>query len=237
MALFASADSRMPPSDPSKKQNDEKGRNVEAEVPAGLVDHSCRPDPASRRASKRARSNMVSGMKAEPVEQIDNMGGKTHADRHVRAGVLQDQVPADDPGDELAQSGVGVSVGRAGDGNHRGQLGIAEARQARRQWPPAPWRARWAGPAPGRPASAVWVMMKWSQRRIRDAGRGAQKLAGDSRADDGENARGNDGADAESGQRPRPKRLLERRCSGSFESRISLSIDLRASSWFAKFRL
>ncbi len=42
---------------------------------------------------------------------------------------LEQQVPADDPGDELAQRGVGERVGRAGD-RHRGrELGVAEGRQ------------------------------------------------------------------------------------------------------------
>ena len=36
------------------------------------------------------------------------------------------QVPSDDPGDKLAEGGVGVGVGRAGDRYHRGELGVAE---------------------------------------------------------------------------------------------------------------
>ena len=49
--------------------------------------------------------------------------------------VFEHQVPADDPGEELAQRGVGVGVGGSGDGDHRGELGVAErgedARDAR----------------------------------------------------------------------------------------------------------
>ena len=43
--------------------------------------------------------------------------------------VFQDQVPADDPGDQLAQRGVGVGVRTAGHRNHAGQLRIAKRRE------------------------------------------------------------------------------------------------------------
>ena len=55
------------------------------------------------------------------------MGGEANADAHVGAGVFKDQIPADDPCDELAERGVGVGVSRAGDRNHGGQFGVAEA--------------------------------------------------------------------------------------------------------------
>ena len=67
------------------------------------------------------------------------------------------------------------------------------------------------------------------QRRIHHAGC-VEFLAGHGRADDGEDARADDRADAERGQRPRPEGLLEP-VLGSSDSLISLSIDLRASSW------
>ena len=66
-------------------------------------------------------------MDAEPVHQIDDMRGEAHAHAHIAEGVLEDQIPADDPGHQLAQRGVGVGVGRAGNGNHGGQFGVAEA--------------------------------------------------------------------------------------------------------------
>ena len=51
-------------------------------------------------------------------------------DGDVADRVLDDQVPADDPGDELAERAVGVRVGGAGDGHHRGELRVAEGREA-----------------------------------------------------------------------------------------------------------
>ncbi len=47
----------------------------------------------------------------EPVEQIDDVSGEADGDAHVGEGVLEDEVPADDPRDELAEGGVGVGVG------------------------------------------------------------------------------------------------------------------------------
>ena len=107
-------------------QDDEEGGNVEAEVPAGMV------EPVAGEILQAVgkiggRDPVAGGMEAEPVEQIDDVGGKADADAHVGAGVFEDQIPADDPGDQLAEGGVGVGVGRAGDGNHGGEFGITEA--------------------------------------------------------------------------------------------------------------
>ena len=51
------------------------------------------------------------------------------ADRHRRSGgeIFQHQVPADDPGEEPAHRRVGVGVGAAGDWDHRGVFGVAQA--------------------------------------------------------------------------------------------------------------
>ena len=50
------------------------------------------------------------------------------ADRHGACadGIFEDQRPADHPGKQLAHDGIGVSVSRAGDRDHRGKLGIAQ---------------------------------------------------------------------------------------------------------------
>jgi len=69
-------------------------------------------------------------MPAEPVEHVHQVGGESDAHRHVADGVFQYQVPADDPRDQLAHGGVGVGVGAAGDGNHRGKLGVAQRCEA-----------------------------------------------------------------------------------------------------------
>src|SRR5262249_36422922 len=41
--------------------------------------------------------------------------------------VLEDEIPADDPGDELAKRRIAVGVSATGDGNHARELGVTEA--------------------------------------------------------------------------------------------------------------
>ena len=55
---------------------------------------------------------------------------ETNADRHIADRVLENQVPADDPRDQLAHGRVRVGVRAARDGNHRRQFGVAERSKA-----------------------------------------------------------------------------------------------------------
>ena len=50
------------------------------------------------------------------------------ADRDGRGGkqIFENQIPADDPGDEFAERRVAVSVGRAGKRNHRGKFRVTK---------------------------------------------------------------------------------------------------------------
>jgi hypothetical protein len=50
-----------------------------------------------------------------------------------REQVLEQQVPADEPGEERAEGRVGVGVGRAGGRDHRRHLGVAERRDGGRE--------------------------------------------------------------------------------------------------------
>jgi hypothetical protein len=88
-----------------------------------------------------------------------------------------------------------------------------------------------AGPAPGRPASAVWVMMKCAS--------GVLGMLGASNCSP-EMAVPMTVKMPEPMTAPMPSavsdqgpRVFLRECSGSSESRISLSMDLRASSWLS----
>ena len=49
-------------------------------------------------------------------------GGRSHR-------VFEHQVPANDPGEQLTQGGVGVGIGRPGDRHHRRELRIAQGRE------------------------------------------------------------------------------------------------------------
>ena len=136
-----------------QQHDDEKRGNVEAEVPARRVEHvALQVGEAARQV--RGRDPAQRGMPAKPVEGRDHVRGEADADRHVADGVFEDQVPADDPGDQLAHGGVGVGVGAAGDGDHGRQLGVAERGEARRRSRPARARAPAPDRRPGRPSVA-----------------------------------------------------------------------------------
>ena len=52
----------------------------------------------------------------QTAEQLDKIVGPTLGHRHVADRVFQDQIPADDPGDDFAERRVGIGVGRARNG-------------------------------------------------------------------------------------------------------------------------
>ncbi len=64
------------------------------------------------------------------VEQVVHVGRESHRHAHIGERVLEDQIPADDPGEDFAQRGVGIGVGAAGDGDHGGQLGVTDGRES-----------------------------------------------------------------------------------------------------------
>jgi hypothetical protein len=152
-------------------------------------------------------------MDAEPVEQVDDVRGKANADAHVGEGVLEDEVPADDPGDEFAERGVGVGVGRAGDGDHAREFGVAEAGEAAddgdqdKRERKCGTRARPAGDGTDVPVKAL-------DDEVDDGGlipgAGGCRVAADGGADDGEDARADDGSDTERGERDGTEGLFKR---------------------------
>ena len=147
------------------------------------------------------------GMPAEPLKGRRHLRGESDAHRHVADGVFEDQVPADDPGDELAHGCVSVGVGAARDRNHRRQLRITETGegaddgdQDQRN------RQRWS--RSGAPQRSRMMHDVVGKRGVQD-GRGIELLPGDRSADDGKDAGADHGADAQCGQRPRAERLLQ----------------------------
>ena len=63
------------------------------------------------------------------AEQVLEVRGPAVGHRGRGHGVFQDQVPADDPGEQLAERRVGVGVGRARHRHHGGELGVAQGRE------------------------------------------------------------------------------------------------------------
>ena len=136
------------------------------------------------------------------------MCGETYAYRHVGARVLEDQVPADDPGDEFAHGRVSVGVGRAGDGDHAGEFGVAKSSESadERDENHADGE-RGSGAGAAKHGGAMQQVVE--HRRVQDAG-GGELFTGDGGADDGENSGADDGANAERGQADGAEGLLQR---------------------------
>jgi len=136
------------------------------------------------------------------------MGGKTHTDCHVRASVFENQIPADNPGNQFSQRGVGVGISRTRDGNHGRQFGVTEAGQrADHGHQNQRDGDGWTGAGP--PCHCGVVNDEVRQRRIHHAG-GVEFFSGDGRANDREDARADHRTYAQRCQRPRPKGLPQR---------------------------
>ena len=155
----------------------------------------CGRDPAQR------------GMPAKPAERGDHVRGETYAHRHVADRVLQDEVPANDPRDQLAHGGVGIGVSAAGNWNHGRQLGVAKpgkgADDGHQHQRDRQCRTR------SGPAQRGCVMHEVVGYRGVQDGRGVEFLPGNRRPHHGEDAGADHGADAKPDQRPRAQRLLK----------------------------
>ena len=83
------------------------------------------------RAFDAQRRLRVGQRKLEPElrEERSEISGPTH--RHSRSAeqILEDQVPSDDPRDELTQRRVAVRVRASGDRNHRREFGVTQPRE------------------------------------------------------------------------------------------------------------
>ena len=73
------------------------------------------------------RGPFVGEVHAEGRELGLGVSAEAHGHRDIADHIFEDEIPADDPGENLAQRGVRVCVGAARDGDHRGQFGVAEA--------------------------------------------------------------------------------------------------------------
>ena len=173
-------------------------------------------------------------MDAKPVEQGDGVPRESDRYRHVGEGVFEDQVPADDPRHQLAERGVGVGVGRAGNGNHRREFGVTEAGETAHDGDENQ-RQRQRGSCAGTARKCGVVHDVIEHRGVEDGG-GIELFAGDGGADNREDARADDGSDAERRKRDWSERLLETGL-GFSDSAMSLSMDLQQRTCGGRVRL
>ena len=129
--MLSDALSRMPMTSTIVMQRDDaEGEDVEDDRDAEEV-RRAREEPGNLARPCGSRSTASRGMMMpNPRDERLEVVGPADRDGDVADGVLDDQVPADDPGDELAERGVGVGVGAAGDRHHRRELGVAERGEA-----------------------------------------------------------------------------------------------------------
>src|SRR6266576_6079168 len=85
----------------SEQHDDQKRRPVEAEMPAGRIKFIAGKITQAAREVRGGNPSRVR-MHAEPIQQTDNMRGKSDAHGHVTDSIFENEVPANDPGDELA---------------------------------------------------------------------------------------------------------------------------------------
>ena len=65
----------------------------------------------------------------ENLHELNEVIRPAGRDRARAHGIFQRQVPADDPGKEFAQGGIGIRVGATRQGNHGSELRIAKPGQ------------------------------------------------------------------------------------------------------------
>ena len=106
------------------REDDEHRGHVE--VRAGRLE-GCGSFQTNGRVDPAVRQVDAEGV----VEERDDVARPADADGRRADQVFEDEVPADDPGDELAHRRVRVRVRAARDGDHRRHLGVAEARERR----------------------------------------------------------------------------------------------------------
>ena len=139
----------------------------------------------------------------EAAAQLHEVTGPADGHGHVPDGIFQDQVPADDPGDDLPEGGIGVSVSRPGDGNHGSQFAVTKSRKS------AGHRGHDEGKNHGRPgAGSPHDHIRMSEERLnviqnRRLPEGSHRLAlfaGRRRPGQRKNPGSDNGADAEAGE-------------------------------------
>ncbi len=94
------------------------------------------PDASFRHRPGREEGGAVVGreeggeLEPEPEKELAEVGGPRDRHGDVSDRVLEDQVPPDDPRDELAERGVAVGVRRPGHRDEARELRIAETAEA-----------------------------------------------------------------------------------------------------------
>ena len=195
-----------------QQQHNQKRGNVESRMPARSIDILALQILQAQWQISR-REPLWRQRHPDPVQQSNHMRGKAHAHAHVAERILQDQIPPNDPRNQLTERRVGIGVRRSRNGDHRRQLRIAETRQRahnRHQHQ----RQRQCRTSPRPPSHRAAGVMQPANDQVEDRRtfpvRDLGRIATDRRTDHRKDAGTDHRANAESSQRNRPQRLLQR---------------------------
>ena len=76
---------------------------------------------------RAGRSNQLRRkVDTQPSQQLHDVGAPAGRDRGRPECIFENQVPADDPGEDFAQRCIAIRVGRSRDRNQRSELGVAQ---------------------------------------------------------------------------------------------------------------
>ncbi len=115
MMLLAPADSRMPRTRSTVKMKTMRN--------AGNIEVSARP--MSARPDRRRP--VIWYMQSKRGQLCFQVSAKPNCHSHVADRIFQNQVPANDPRDQFAQSRVRIRIRAARNRDHRRQFGIAQS--------------------------------------------------------------------------------------------------------------
>ena len=101
-----------------EQQQDHYCRDVHNPVHAGVV-----------RDFERRMRPLVRDAHSKPVEHAIRVLAPRDRDRRRANRVFENQIPADDPRDQLTHGRVRIGVGAACHGNHGGELRVTKARK------------------------------------------------------------------------------------------------------------
>jgi len=189
-----------------QKHNDDEGGPVETEMPTRAVEHVAAKVGEPARQVRGGNPSGI-GVDAKPVEQIDHMSRETYTNRHVGNGIFENEVPADDPRDEFAHGGVGVRVGAACDGDHCCEFGVTDRSKGADDGHQNKGDGD-GGSGTGSTEGLRMIDEVLEKRSVQDRG-DFKLLSGNGGADNREDARPDDGADAEGSQAKPTERFFK----------------------------
>ena len=185
-----------------QEENDEERRNIEDRA-GPMSRFPDRAGPAIRQVhSKRGELRF-------------GVGAEADRDDDIADGVFENQIPADDPGEDFAQRGVGIGIGAAGDGDHGGQLRVTKTGKTTGQRDEKK-RNRDSGSSRGAPvhehgggtAMAEIIDEQVEDLGVQDGG-GLEIFSGGSGSGENKNSRADDSADTQCREGPGAEGLFQ----------------------------